>query len=737
MNKSSFGSTLFSFLTAFALLWEASGHMHDTITSLAASPDGEWLFTRSRFWLLRSQDKGNSWTPLRNPDDIYWEKLAGGAPNFILSPDFNNDGNLLFGSSHSTDFGDTWSTDLEEKLTRRKRKGIQFEICTSAPQNRDVNPVVFSADFANDKTIFILACQEENPTLATLFYSKDLGETFKTVTNLEEFEIGSWIPVLTATTDELYFHKVTGLNSEIFMPTSGDSTTWQNVLTLENFEIQSISEDQSSDGILVIERNSQTIYRLNLDADEEDKLIPITLPSAATPESGDRLLITAYIHKGVGTNTSMFVLRSTCPGRDERLRQLGVECPSTVNVDRDQRDVVLHSTDEGTTWKNQSVSDWFCLQGGGESLDFKQTEFTFVLGIPGTPTMFLGTFTGVYRSEDNGESWEELDTIATDIIGMDAIKISPDNIQLSVCTYDDFCRSGAIDIGPLRDGSISRLPEGSLEKVMRSTEEVGYTPNSIFSVYSTIAFADGIGILSDKIGIMRYANGFNGTYTNVDSIAFVVSDLPGKLSTVHGIEFSPNFENDDTMFIAGFNLDGVFRSVDRGLTFENVFNTSTLTEDPIRSDSVALIVSPDFESTGVVFTYVTDGNKPKGPNPISLLYISEDYGSNWTAVDQGEDPPRMTSIASAINNAQEGEYSLVANDANGDIWVNRRRGPAREFGEWAPLLYRVNGDFTPVLPKKFSCGEGIWPRQRSRRTEWQIVYEYAYRRDRIRRTQRH
>jgi hypothetical protein len=628
----------------------------------------------------------------------------------------------------STDAGETWSTNLEEKLTRRKWQGVQYEICTCDVPNR----VVFSANFANDKTIFTVACQQEIPTLATLLYTTNFGGTFKFVEPpLKKFKIDRWCPVLTATTDEIYLHRVVDLKSDIFMPSSGDPKKWEIKFSRSNFDIQSIGEDHSSDGILVIERNSQTLYRLNLDADEKDKLIPITLPSAATAESGDQLLTSAYSHKGIGTNTSLFVLRSTCPGREERLRQLGVECPSTLIVDEDQKDYVLLSTDEGTTWNNLTVTDWFCLQGGGTSTDFHLEEFTFALGIPGTPTVFLGTFSGVYRSEDHGESWEELDTIATDIIGMNVAKISPDNVQLSVCTYDDSCRSGAIDIGQLRDGSISRLPEGSLEKVMRSADDVLYDPNPNKYVYSTIAFSDGIGFLSDKIGVMRYADGFNGAYSTVDSIPFVVYPLPINRSTVHGIRFSPNFENDGTMFIAGYNLGGVFRSVDRGLTFENVLNTtvvanftvsssfdqltfenviSTTTQPqvPTGFESVGLIVSPDFASTGVVFTYLTGGKRFKKKED-SLLFISEDFGSNWTAVDQGKNPPRMTSLTLAIDNSdtRTGKYSLLGNEQFGNIFVNRRNGEANKFGKWEPLKYFVKGEFTSVLPKKSVAGKGF------------------------------
>jgi len=688
MNKSSFGSTMFSFLMALTLLCEASGHVHDVISSLAMTPDGEWLFLRSRFQLLRSQDKGNSWTPLRNPDNIDWDKTEAGPPNFILSPGFKDDETLLFGMNLSTDAGEVWSINLEEKLTRRKWNTVEYEVCAS-----DHNPFVFSANFANDNTMFAVACQKADPTFATLLYSENLGQTFRRVSGVSGKNFGSWRPVLTTTTDETYFQRIVGSTSKIFTPESGNPKKWKKFVTLENFEIQSIREDHASDGLLVIDRNSQTLYRLN----QDKELTPITLPSAATAKAGDQLLVSAYSHKGVGSNTSLVVLRSPCQKRQERLEQFGVECPTLKIEDKDQKDYVILSTDEGNTWKNLTIVDWFFKQGGSESFKFKIPEFTSVLGIPGTPIVFLGTFTGLYRSEDHGESWEELDTIATDIIGLNAGKISPDNVQLSVCTYDEACWSGAIDIGQLRDGSISRLPEGSMEKVQREDTDTDKSP------YSTIAFSDGIGFIADLYGVMRYDNGFNGTYSELDSIPFAGFKPYNGKSCVHGIRFSPNFKNDGTVFIAGFNL-GVFRSVDRGLTFEKVFDATTQPGVPTGFDSIGVNVSPDFATSGVVFNYVTNGSSDLED---TLLFISEDSGSNWIVVDQGEDPPNLLSLAIVNDNSATGTYALVGVQEDGNVWVNRREGEANEFGKWDRLRYNVEGEPTTKLPGAGYCHDSI------------------------------
>jgi len=682
MNKSSLGSTMFSYLMAFALLLEASGHMHDVITGLATTPDGEWLFVRSRFWLMRSQDKGNSFKALRNPNDINWEEeTTAGPPNFVLSPDFKNDTTLLFGWYLSTDAGESWSTNLKEALTKKKRRGSKYEICPGDP-----NPVIFSPDFANDNTIFIVARKEEEPTIATLFYSKDLGENFKFVRGAIEFEIGSWCPVLTAIPGEIYLHRTSGLTSEIFVP-KRDPTKWKKQFYKENFEIQSIARDYSTGANILIERNSQTLYRLNLKKKQSKiKLKPIALPNAKTEVSGNELLIKAYSHKGVGDDTSLIVLRSTCPGRE--LRRFGIECPSNPGIeDKYQQDYVMLSLDEGSSWKNKTIVDWFYYQGGYESTYFKLPEFSMVLGIPGTSTMFLGTFTGLYRSEDNGESWIELDTIAMDVIGMNVGKVSSGVAQLSACTYDASCFSGAVEIGKLRDGSISTIPEGSLEQVVRPWSDVGENETIGIFAYNTLAYSDGIGFLSDKIGVMRYADGLNGTNTRVDSIEFA------KKANVHGIRFSPDFENDNTVFVAGNEL-GVLRSENRGLDFTTVFNTTENPDVPDGCDPVQLMVSLDYASDGLLVAYVTDGKKRKK----SIVFVSEDSGATWAAQDQGKKPQRMVSLQLALDNAND-EYALLGVQDNGSVWVSRRKGKDKQFAEWENLRFLVDGEYVTELPE--------------------------------------
>jgi hypothetical protein len=682
MSKNSFGSTLFSFLTAFALLLEASGHMHDVISSLASSTDGEFLFVRSRFWLLRSRDKGNSWTPLRNPDDITWDEELGGSPNFVLSPNFKNDETILFGMYLSTDAGEVWSINLEEKLIRRKWSQVGYEIC-----ERESNPAVFSSTFTSDSTIFVVACQKEDPTVATLLYTQDFGKTFKPVKNLEPSKFGAWRPILTATSEEIYFQRTVGSDSEIFTPTNNPAR-WKKFATLTNFDIQSIGEDQrNKKGILVIDRGSNTLHRLSKDA----VLTQITLPDTKTENSGDQFLVSAYNHKGEGAKTNLVVLRSTCPGRKKSLRQVGVACPKQGPDENDEEDYVLLSKDEGETWKKLTIVDWFYKQGGGLSLEFKLPEFTHVLGIPGTPTVFLGTFTGIYRSEDNGETWDELDTIALDVIGMNVGKITSDSAQLSLCTYDASCWSGVIDIQGLRNETLQSLPEGSLEQVVRLKEDIGEDETPGIFAYNTIAFSDGIGFLADKNGVMRYTDGFNNNYTRVESVDWL------ERSNVHGIRFSPNFENDDTVFIAGSSL-GVYRSKDRGESFVSVFNATAQFGVSIDVDPVQLIVSPDFENDGLLFTYLTDGRIRQKQTEDPRLFISEDSGETWAEVNQGEDAPFLVSLALTINEGNA--YSLIGIQPDGNVFVSsRKKGGQNKYGEWEPLRYRFEGSYTPVLPE--------------------------------------
>lgn len=729
MHKKQIGTTLFAFLVAFVLLPGTTCHMHDVISALTASPDGKWLFTRSRFLLLRSEDGGDSWTPLREPD---WQNSGKGAKKvrtFDLSPNFENDKTMAFGMHLSLDAGSTWVRQLN--VESQLWGGIQYERCA--------NPTVkFSPSFAEDKTIYTVARRRSNNKIAALLYSTDLGKTFAAVQkplSRIQFKSSFRCPVLTATADAIYLHIAgTGKPTTIFTPKIIQVSTpaWKRVFKSSEggIDIQSVAVDKrtassaaGNASLLLIDGTSQTLYRTDAYSGQilrDTALTAITLPTPATKSFGDNKLIAAYTHEGVGSNSTMIVLRSSC------VKRLGlstfegsvISCKtSTGKVDPDNLDYVLLSRDKGVTWSKLTVNDWFLRDGGGEASTFDEAEFTHVLGIPGTPRIFLGTFTGLYRSDDHGDTWKELDTIHNDATGLDVAKLSEDRFQVSICTYDNGCWSGAADLGPLRDGSQSKLPDGFMARLSapeNSTDDKLATPLTLrgefdtpsyaaarcwrSDAYRVLGFSNGIGFLDTDSrhcelsavagSIWRSTDGF-ASWSNMSLVS-----LPPPLGVelkkdvgvvkVHAIEYSPDFKDDGTLFVGGLGV-GISRSNDSGLTFESVFNPYTTMD--VNTQVSQIIVSPKFATDRTVYAHLTEGksNQPK----VNHVYVSRDAGSTWAESGAGfSDGMLSITVTVDHNPKRSGEFALVGVRADGSVVVSRRgKKSGGGFLKWRPMRF--------------------------------------------------
>jgi len=743
MHKKQIGTTLFAVLVAFVLLPGTTCHMHDVITALTASPDGKWLFTRSRYWLLRSEDGGDSWTPLREPD---WRN--GGATDekkvrtFDLSPNFENDKTMAFGMHLSLDAGSTWAGQLN--VESQRWGGIQYERCA--------NPTVkFSPNFAEDKTIYTVARRRSNNKIAALLYSTDLGKTFAAVQNpLSKipFESSFRCPVLTATADAIYLHIAgDGKPTTIFTPKIIQVSTpaWKRVFRSSEggIDIQSVAVDKrtassaaGNASLLLIDGTSQTLYQTDAYSGQtlrDSALTAITLPTPATKSFGDNKLIAAYTHEGVGSNSTMIVLRSSC------VKHLGlstfegsvIRCKNGAGgaktrdtsaqtytqPDPDNLDYVLLSRDKGATWSKLTVNDWFLRDGGGEASAFGEAEFTHVVGIPGTPRIFLGTFTGLYRSDDHGDTWTELDTIHNDATGLDVAKLSEDRFQVSICTYDNGCWSGAADLGPLRDGSQSKLPDGFMARLYapeNSTDDKLATPLTLYleldtpsdaaarcwrsDAYRVLGFSNGIGFLDTDSrycersavagSIWRSTDGF-ASWSNMSLVSLplpeeVEMNKEVAVVKVHVIEYSPDFKDDGTLFVGGLGV-GISRSNDSGLTFETVFNPYTTMD--VNTQVSQMIVSPKFATDRTVYAHLTEG-KSESPK-INHVYVSRDAGSTWAESGAGFSDG-MLSIAVTVdhNPKRSGDFALVGVHADGSVVVSRRgKKSSGRFLKWRPMKF--------------------------------------------------
>jgi len=332
----------------------------------------------------------------------------------------------------------------------------------------------------------------------------------------------------------------------------------------------------------------------------------------------------------------------------------------------------LLSRDRGFNWKNLSIDDFFFREGGGLAASWREREFSHVVGVPGTARIFLGTFTGVYRSDDHGESWLELDTITRHIKGLSVVKAPKGQVRLSTCTYGGFCWSGVADLKPLRNGSKSKFPDEFMTQLSYEDARTEYN-NVAFSPSPT-----GIGFIylvtkgykTKKNFFFRTTDNFAGglnifpnTNSNMSMVDLPLSS-PEKNYVVHAIEFSPTFAIDGIMFVGGVNI-GICKSTDYGLTFQ------TILELPNRMVT-QIVLSPKFAINGIIFTIVKNVDER-----TANIYISEDSGKKWKMIPGSEKEWRSISLTidttGKYKKMQHALVGVVSNESfHGSVLVMRQ-----------------------------------------------------------------
>lgn len=240
------------------------------------------------------------------------------------------------------------------------------------------------------------------------------------------------------------------------------------------------------------------------------------------------------------------------------------------------------------------------------------------------PDWFLAGFNGLYRSEDGGESWVQIETLPVSLIrGLGVSRPSVSRHALAVTTYG----GGAyisLDQGQswsiANDGLITtrladvefspnywtdgRIFSVAKERLLSSNQiETGWTAESL--VYR--GWRRRIGA-----GLERHL-GFSPEY----GTKLFLSEAERRGIWPMQIELSPAFDADQTMLI-GLRRHGVWKSEDAGADWNQSW------EGPI--DFVtALQMSPDFPNDGTIFAGIRGAG----------IYVSRDGAETWYATNTG------------------------------------------------------------------------------------------------------
>jgi len=570
-----------------AMLWSDSfldAHSpHEFIQTVAVSTDyGSdqtvlCSLSHCNYFILRTENGGHTWSP--SQQGLPHNRIN----SIVITPDFMYKG-VAFAATHkscvvkSIDMGHSWTTSV---LTQTRV---------------DVTSLSVSPDFDSDGTVFAGTAGEK------IFKSIDYGESW------QQCNSGCPTCVLCLSLSPCYNTDhllLAGAADGLYYSTDGGISWFKKRVSHPNDPDESIttiaiSPDFANDSTVFVGIRGKGIYKStdggiswNDISDGLSELLVMDI--ALSPNySIDRFVLAATKSEGIFRCIDM-------PGETWHLKNEGLS--------------------QNT---NQSDTHYFEIAFSPEfSLD---------------KTVYLATFEGVHISRDRAEIWEHLEVYTNRF--MRGVGISPDYTNdgmvfacsygggiLSSINYGDnwtakstglcWVYAGPLAISPdftsdgtMFSGAISKV---AISRNYGATWTVSAHKSDEVFVCRSLAVSPGYTNDGTVIG----GNDVMGLYTlykstNQGAFFFPILDST-KINGACAIVFSPDYVNDDTIFVGSKN--GVFRSKDNGDTWSCV----GCREKYISS----LAISPDFRDDRIVFC----GSYNTG------VYRSMNGGDSWNLID--------------------------------------------------------------------------------------------------------
>jgi len=290
-------------------------------------------------------------------------------------------------------------------------------------------------------------------------------------------------------------------------------------------------------------------------------------------------------------------------------------------------------------------------------------DFIYALAAAGD-TLFAGAATGLYRSDDGGQTWQ----LATASLGLSeavpctALALSP-----------EFAKDQTVFGGMA--GGILRSSDGGHTWALANVPPPPPTATAL--VLSPTYVEDGIllaGTMED--GILRSSDrGYRWSPWN-----FGLLDL-----SIFCLAVSPSFASDETIF-AGTET-GIFRSTNGGRAWREV-------DLPVGFESVlSMGISPNFKQDGLMVA----GTEEQG------LLISYDQGGAWEPVQTDVfDGP----INAVLITPGAGPVPSVAVLCSGGAWLSK--DGARTWAALWPDLSQEKEITALLAPQGFRPGSPVW-----------------------------
>jgi photosystem II stability/assembly factor-like uncharacterized protein len=297
---------------------------------------------------------------------------------------------------------------------------------------------------------------------------------------------------------------------------------------------------------------------------------------------------------------------------------------------------VYRSVDRGDTWT-------FFESGAIDTNQAQGPEMKSLVVSPGfatRPVVFLVAFDGLFRSDDGGRHWAEIQTRRGAING---VAVSP---------------------GFVTDGTVLATLYGgqglyaSFDRGATWSPASGTITRDRGHVYlMDVAFTPGVAgrpqwIASQNHYAMWITDDGGGMWRRIG-----LPSWPDATISAMEIAVSPGYASDGTILVAT-RWDGILRSVDRGVTW-------TAAREMVPEPVTSVAMSPAFPSDGVALAGTRDGK----------IWRTVDAGVTWHRVggDTVVRLPGVDFVMLALSPAFEHDRLAVAGTNNG-LWVSRDGG---------------------------------------------------------------
>jgi hypothetical protein len=559
-----------------------------------------------------------------------------------MSPNYENDSTLFI--------------IVQNSLLRSGNRGASWkQLATGLDSPHLLSDISISPNYRNDATLFV------STDGSGVYKSSDRGQTWRRFNSgLRQLNIGM---VLVSANQDYPRVLAAGSSRGLFISSSHDAG-WQRVM----------SDDVQVTALVFVRGDSSTyalagdatggLWRSSADLTTWQRIIKLhdvgAITSLATSQSagsGETLYLgtrKAGLLRTANAGLTFDYLSRTwadrvldCRGRkipepvpDLHIRDI-VSSQSQSNraflYATTQSAAVYVSNDDGKSWDLRSQGLSCDIQANQDS--FRVPHYRDLeVGGAGRPDWFLAGFDGLFRSEDGGESWLQMETLPVGLIrAIGVSRARGEQHALAVTTYGggaylslDKGQSWSIankGLVTTRLADVEFSPDYwakalmftlSSERLLASRQiEKGWTASPL--VYKGWRRRLGSG-LERRLG-------FSPEY----GTQLFLSDAERRYVWPMQIELSPAFEKDQTILL-GLRQHGVWKSEDGGVSWNRDW------DGPI--DYVtALQISPGFADDGTAFA----GLRGSG------VYVSRDGAETWNASNTGFEFLKQVEITNSPN----------------------------------------------------------------------------------------